>query len=82
MKITLNGQSKEFNQISNLEKLIEQCCSEKTPVIAELNGEIIKGLHWENTALKDGDRVELVSFVGGGSSENRNSLIVVRGYIY
>lgn len=67
MKITLNGQIKEFLQTPNLENIVEQFCKNKNPVIAELNGEIIKNPRWEETIIKEGDTIELVSFVGGGS---------------
>ena len=67
MKITLNGQVKEFPNIPNLENIVEQFCKDKNPVIAELNGEIIKNPLWDKTVIKEGDAIELVSFVGGGS---------------
>jgi len=68
MKITLNGKTRELTNALNLESVIGQFCKDKNPVIAELNGEIIKNPHWEETLIKEGDTVELISFVGGGSS--------------
>ena len=35
-------------------------------LVVELNQQIIKQEQWSVTALKDGDRLELLSFVGGG----------------
>ncbi len=35
-------------------------------VAVELNGEIVPKSRYESTRLRDGDRVEIVSFVGGG----------------
>ena len=35
-------------------------------VAVELNGDILPKAQYENTILKDGDNVEIVSFVGGG----------------
>lgn len=35
-------------------------------VVAELNGAIVDRKLWADTALSEGDRVELVTFVGGG----------------
>ena len=35
-------------------------------VAVELNGEIIPRSQWSATALKDGDKLEVVHFVGGG----------------
>ena len=67
MKITLNGKTRELTNALNLENVVGQFCKDKNPVIAELNGEIIKNPLWEETLIKEGDTIELVSFVGGGS---------------
>ena len=67
MKITLNGKTRELTNALNLENIVGQFCKDKNPVIAELNGEIIKNFLWEETLIKEGDTIELVSFVGGGS---------------
>ncbi|MCK5081531.1 MAG: sulfur carrier protein ThiS [Candidatus Omnitrophica bacterium] len=66
MNIILNGKPKELPDPLGLKSLVERSCKDKSPVIAELNGEIIKLPQREETALKEGDVVELVSFVGGG----------------
>ena len=36
----------------------------------EHNLKIIKRAHWNSQALEDGDKVEIVQFVGGGSAGN------------
>ena len=66
MKITLNGTEKNLTQMQNLREIVAQFCKNTERVIAEVNGQIIKNPQWEETVLKDGDTVELVSFVGGG----------------
>ena len=66
MKIILNGQEKKLNPSQNLAQTITQFCKETNRVIAEVNGAIIKSPEWSKTILKDGDCIELVSFVGGG----------------
>ena len=66
MKIIINGQSKNFNGPTQLNDVIAQFCKDASRVIAELNGDIIKKPSWNATTVKDGDMVELVSFVGGG----------------
>jgi sulfur carrier protein len=66
INITLNGKPKELSGITDLESTVEQFCKDKTPVIAELNGEIIKPPQWKEMTLKEGDTLELISFVGGG----------------
>lgn len=35
-------------------------------VAVELNGSIIAKAEYDNTELKDGDKMEIVKFVGGG----------------
>lgn len=35
-------------------------------IAVERNGEIVPKAQYENTVLKDGDTLEIVSFVGGG----------------
>ena len=67
MKITLNGQVVELSQHKSLNGIVELYCKDNPHVIAELNGEIIKNHHWNEQSIKEGDRLELVTFVGGGS---------------
>ncbi|HOJ85903.1 MAG: sulfur carrier protein ThiS [Elusimicrobiales bacterium] len=38
----------------------------KDGVCVILNGKIIKKDRWEKTEIKDGDKIEIVGFVGGG----------------
>ena len=78
MQIKLNGQLKHLETALCLDALIGEFCAHKRPVVAELNGEIIKGPDWKTTALKDGDTLELVSFVGGGSINNGCSLFAFK----
>jgi len=66
MRIILNGAEKELAQEINLKNLIGQFCRDPQRVIAELNGTVVKSREWEQQALKDGDTLELVNFVGGG----------------
>jgi thiamine biosynthesis protein ThiS len=37
-------------------------------VAVEMNREIVPRAQWQATALKDGDRLEIVHFVGGGKT--------------
>lgn len=66
MQIIVNGKTKEVNALSHLEALINHVCADSRHVLAELNGQIIPRTAWAKTCLEDGDKVELVSFVGGG----------------
>ena len=66
MKITINGRSKEFTDPANLKTVIEQFCRDTEHIIAEVNGQIVKSQQWAEQAIKNGDTVELINFVGGG----------------
>ena len=66
MIITLNGQEKQIEENSSLTQLIESISKDPNHIIAEVNEDIIKSNLWHSTILKDGDCIELVTFVGGG----------------
>ena len=66
MNITINGTPKQLAENANLEDIVRGVCKNPTHVIAELNGTIIASTDRPNTKIKEGDCLELVSFVGGG----------------
>jgi len=66
MKICVNGKTHELTGPRPLSGLIQDICESNPYVIAELNGEIIRKENWTNINVGEGDRIELVSFVGGG----------------
>lgn len=65
MQITLNGQPTE-TAASTLRAMILEKGFEPDAVIAEVNFALIKREQWQQHVLKEGDTVELLSFVGGG----------------
>lgn len=49
--------------------LLDFLCQEKLNprlIAIEYNGEILHRQFWESTCLSDGDRLEIVTIVGGG----------------
>jgi sulfur carrier protein len=66
MRIILNGQAQQVPDGSDILKMIGQFCQDTAPVMTEINGQVVARPEWEGFILKDGDTVELVSFVGGG----------------
>ncbi|OGC04702.1 thiamine biosynthesis protein ThiS [candidate division WOR-1 bacterium RIFOXYA12_FULL_43_27] len=63
MRLTINGKESAYN-IEDTAGLLAVLNLHPENLVIELNGSIIP--RGENPALKDGDRVEIVSFVGGG----------------
>jgi len=66
MRLTINGKDQDFADAHNLAQLIEQLGMKGDRVAVELNREIVSRGQWAETSLQDGDRLEIVHFVGGG----------------
>jgi sulfur carrier protein len=69
MQIVLNGQARDFAldpQAATLGALIDSLEMKADRVAIERNGEIVPRAEWAATRLADGDRLEIVHFVGGG----------------
>jgi len=71
MKLVINGEDREFGDSLSLSSLIEQLGTKSDRVAVELNREIVTREQWSTTNLKDGDRLEIVHFVGGGLFEQK-----------
>jgi len=66
MTLTINGASRHFETLATLTDLIATLGLNGERVAVELNRNIVSRLDWVSTPLKDGDRLEIVHFVGGG----------------
>ena len=67
MKLIINGEEKSFDSALTLAALVEGMGMKPDRVAVELNREIVARGDWPHTRLADGDRLEIVHFVGGGS---------------
>ena len=66
MKLLINGEDREFNSPLSLSSLVEQLGMKPDRVAVELNRSIVARERWAETNLNEGDRLEIVHFVGGG----------------
>lgn len=66
MKLQINGEEREFPSPLSVFLLIEHMGMKQDRVAVELNREIVARDRWAETSLFDGDRLEIVHFVGGG----------------
>ncbi len=66
MRVELNGEPKELAEGTTLLSLVEQLALAPERVAVELNRDVVRRADWPATRLHDGDRVEVVHFVGGG----------------
>jgi len=67
MTLHLNGEPRDFPDGLTVAALIAQLGMKPDRVAVELNLEIVPRARWDATKLKDGDKLEVVHFVGGGS---------------
>lgn len=65
MVVTVNGEQQVFAEGSMLE-LLEQLGIDPRRVAVELNLDILPKGEYGTTFLNEGDRIEIVQFVGGG----------------
>ncbi len=66
MIISLNGERKEFPNGLTVRGLLESLDIRHQRVAVELNETIVKKDRYEETLVRDGDALEVVSFMGGG----------------
>jgi sulfur carrier protein len=66
VRVELNGEPKELAEGTTLSTLIQELSLAPERVAIELNRDVVRRADWPATRLSDGDRVEVVHFVGGG----------------
>ncbi len=64
--IILNGKEKEQYSDLSLTELLQREGYDIRKIAVEINGEIISKSVYKETRVKSGDKIEVVSFVGGG----------------
>ena len=66
MKLLLNGEERQIADIVSIADLVSALGLDARKVAVERNLEIAPRSTYANTALADGDRIEIVTFIGGG----------------
>jgi len=70
MKLHINGEERAFADPAagqfTLAALVDSMGMKSDRVAVELNRDIVPRDRWAEATLKDGDRLEIVHFVGGG----------------
>ena len=66
MQIHLNGENREVHEGISIAGLLEELKLAGKPVAVEVNLELVTKARHAGTCLAPGDRVEIVSLVGGG----------------
>ncbi len=69
MKIKVNGEERRVemgNKRALLSNTLHLLGYKQNTVVVEVNDLIVNSKKWDNLTLKEGDRLEIVSIVGGG----------------
>jgi sulfur carrier protein len=67
MKLHINGEERALPDGLTVAALVEHLGMKADRVAVELNRDIVARDRWAETPLVDGDRLEIVHFVGGGA---------------
>ena len=66
MNLIINGDERQLTA-ETLAALVQELGMKSDRVAIELNREIVHKDQWQQTRLKEGDRLEIVHYVGGGA---------------
>jgi thiamine biosynthesis protein ThiS len=66
MQVTINGETKEITDELNLDELLKHFSLPAERVAIELNKEVVRKKDWEIVKIAEGDKLEVIHFVGGG----------------
>jgi thiamine biosynthesis protein ThiS len=66
MKLFLNGDEHQISEVSSVADLVAALGLDSRKVAVERNLEIVPRSTYAATELADGDRIEIVTFIGGG----------------
>lgn len=64
--LQINGKTQTCLPETKLPQILENLGMNPRLVAVEYNGEILHRQYWENTEIKEGDKLEIVTIVGGG----------------
>ncbi|HDZ21557.1 hypothetical protein LCGC14_0123890 [marine sediment metagenome] len=66
MRLRINGDDKELADGLTVAQLLDELSLEPTRVAIERNKQLVRRATFTETALADGDELEIVTLVGGG----------------
>lgn len=66
MNIIINGEARDFESGLSVLSILQELSLEGKVMAAAINMEIVKQDTWNTYIVQDGDKLELLDFVGGG----------------
>ena len=72
MQVIVNGESQERDYPLTVTNLLKSLDLRSEQVAVEVNLKILDRSDFETWSLEEGDKIEILSFIGGGSQEPRH----------
>ena len=66
MNLIVNGERFEAPDDASIQRIVESLELSAKRIAVELNGSVVRRVDWDSLDLNDGDKIEIVHFVGGG----------------
>jgi len=66
MKLLVNGKELEMKENITVSELLKELKVEDKTMATAVNMQVVKKENWKTYILKEGEKVELLQFVGGG----------------
>src|SRR5512144_3139557 len=80
IEIRMNGETHELPSSLNIAQLLEHFDLPKDRVAVERNRGIVPRVNWETVTVGNGDELEVVHFVGGGSGVDDSFVVAGRTF--
>ena len=66
LQVTINGEERQFDAPVSVDALLAQLGLEPAKIAVERNLEIVPRSQYRDVTVTEGDRLEIVQFIGGG----------------
>ncbi|MEQ8195097.1 MAG: sulfur carrier protein ThiS, partial [Rhodospirillales bacterium] len=70
MRLTINGEKRDFSTPLSIDEMLAKIGLDSRKVAVERNLEVVPKSCYQATTLSDGDRIEIVHFIGGGAPDD------------
>lgn len=72
MRLTINGEMRDMTSAGTVTELLSALELDARKIAIELNREIVPRSAYDVTGLNDGDKIEIVHFIGGGNAPHKD----------
>lgn len=70
MRVSVNGEERELGPDTTVADLVQETAASADQVAVAVNGDVVPRARWDEAALTEDDRVEIVTAIqGGGGTE-------------